>query len=181
MKGVTEQEKASLYYQVLERCDDWRKIYSIAIGAERFNALGESAKQTNTSRWKLSERIQTTKAEIERNLKALIDEERQKAIEEYKRAGETEPREGKGKKTKSEAVDFLNPDEFLKFANQQANEIKDEKERREYLKMIANLMNYKEGDQEQTDIQRFYTPVLCENCVIYNKCKSCKRQECNNI
>ena len=178
MKGVTEQEKASLYYQVLERCDDWRKIYAIAIGRDKFNALSENAKQSNTSRWKLSERIQATKAEIERNLKALIEEEKAKAIEEYKTSGETAPREEREKKTKTQSVDFLNPDEFLKFANQQANEIQDEKERREYLKMIANLMNYKDTDAETIDIQRFYTPVICESCEIYNKCKGCKVAEC---
>lgn len=179
MKGVTEQEKASLYYQVIERCNDWRKIYAIAIGKDKFNALSENAKQSNTSRWKLSERIQATRAEIERNLKALIDEERQKAIEEYKASGETATTEKKKEKAKTQSVDFLNPDEFLKFANQQANEIQDEKERREYLKMIANLMNYKDTDAEQVDIQRFYTPVVCESCEIYNKCKGCKVSECS--
>ena len=31
---------------------------------------------------------------------------------------------------------------------------------------------------ENNEIQRFYTPITCEKCTIYNKCKDCKLSKC---
>jgi hypothetical protein len=173
MEDITKAEKAALYFQILERCEDWKEVYKIAIGADRYNQLSDKTKQTNTSRWKFSHKIQKAREEIERNLKARDEDLINKAVQELQN-NETESTEGRNRSTVSEnSVNFLNPDEFLKFASQKANEIQDEKDRREYLKMIANLMNYKDSDREETEIQRFYTPVNCLECEIYKKCGSC--------
>ena len=180
MEDLTRAEKAALYFHILERCDDWRIIYQIAIGENKYNALTDGTKKTNTSRWKSSHRIQKAKEELERNLKARDEDLINKAIRDLQ-SGEAEPIERKKTKTDENAVNFLNPDEFLNFANEQANQITDEKERREYLKIIANLMNYKDSDREETEIQRFYTPVTCQECAIYRKCKGCSLGNCPNV
>ena len=121
--------------------------------------------------------------EIKIYFHAKTQEIKQNAILEAQQV-ETKPRQEEQTKPVApaqNAVNFLNPDEFLQFANSQANEITDEKERREYLKMIANLLNYKESDNAETEIQRFYTPVCCSECEIYNKCKACNLPECPNV
>lgn len=178
MEDLTRAEKASLYYQILERCNDWQEIYKIAIGPERFNNLTDKAKQSASSRWKTSHRIQKAKEEIERNLKAWIDEERAKAVEEAMNGGETESPK-KAKRRTNNGTDFLNRDEFLQFLNDRANEVEDDKLRNDILKMLSDNLRYKEADKENTtEIQRFYTPMLCESCEIYNKCKDCKMSEC---
>lgn len=181
MLDLTFKERAAILLNLIEGINDRRTLFEVANDETRVNKLKTNGKsfKTTSSNWFKSHKIQ----EGIKYYSNLIEEIKQKAVRDYisNSAGETEAGETERPGKIQNGVNFLNPDEFLRFANQQANEIKDEKERREYLKMIANLMNYKEGDQEQTDIQRFYTPVLCENCTIYNKCKNCKRPECNNI
>lgn len=180
MEDITKAEKAAIYYAFFERCNDWQEVYKIAIGAERFNALTDKAKQSNASRWKNSHKIQKAKEEIEAVLIAREKAIKEKAIKEIQ-GEETEPTKGTTKKANTEETDFLNRDEFLKFLNTRANEIQDDKLRNDILKMLSDNMRYKESEKdEQTEIQRFYTPVICENCAIYNKCKECKAVNCPN-
>ena len=66
-------------------------------------------------------------------------------------------------------IDFTNPSEFITYLNNQANTIQDEKTKREYLKMLAELLRFKENSATPgEDIQRFYTPQTCKNCLLYN-------------
>ena len=181
MLELTHKEQAAILLHLLEGVNDRCVLFEIANGETRANKLkaNEKSFKSSVSGWYRSHKIQ----EGIKYFTNLLEDIKAKAVQDYisNSAGETEAGETERPGKIQNGVNFLNPDEFLRFANQQANEIKDEKERREYLKMIANLMNYKEGDQEQADIQRFYTPILCENCEIYNKCKGCKAAECNNI
>ena len=178
MEDITRAEKAAIYYAIMERCNDWQEVYKIAIGAERFNALSDKAKQSNASRWKTSHKIQKAREEIEAVLEAREKAIKEKAIKEVN-GEETEPTKGTTKKANTEVTDFLNRDEFLKFLNTRANEITDDKLRNDILKMLSDNMRYKESEKdENNEIQRFYTPKLCENCQIYNKCKDCKLEQC---
>lgn len=174
MLELNPKEIAAILLHLIERTPDRPTLFEIAEGENRANKLRakENSLKVTATRWYKSHKIQ----EGIKYYANFLEEIKAKAVQDYinSSAGETETREPAKAKPEPEKVNFLNPDEFLKFANSQANEIQDEKERREYLKMIANLMNYKEGDQEQTDIQRFYTPVTCLDCAIYNKCKGCK-------
>lgn len=173
MKGITDQEKAALYFQILERCEDWYLIYKLAIGEGRYNGIKETALQASVSRWKNLARIIEARNEIERNLKAWIQEERDKAIEEYTKGAETESPQRTTRKANNKAVDFLNRDEFLQFLNDRANEIQDDKTRNDILKMLSDNLRYKEADKEEgNDIQRFYTPLLCKDCELYKEAKT---------
>jgi hypothetical protein len=177
MEDVTRAEKAALYFHILERCDDWKELYKIAVGEKQYNTLAEKSKITTASRWKSSHRIQKAKEEIERNLKALKAEIEQKAREN----GDQEQAEtSKRERPTSPDVDinFLDPDQFLQFANQQANQINDEKERRAYLEMIAKLMNYKDKDEAEQEQIRAYLPIICDSCELRRRCESCKLNIC---
>ena len=177
MEDLTRAEKAALYFQIIERCDDWKQVYSIAIGEDRFNKLTDKTKNTNTSRWKVSHRIQKAREEIERNFNARDEDLKRKAVEAAAN-GETEGPAKKAVSMSSEDINFLDPDQFLQFANQQANTITDEKERRAYLEMIAKLMNYKDKDSEEQEQIKAYLPVNCESCELYRRCKSCNLDRC---
>ena len=173
MLDISYKEQAAILLHLIEGINDRRTLFEIANDETRVNKLrtNEKSFKTTSSNWFKSHKIQ----EGIKYFKNLLEEKKNKVVQEVLNSSDdTAHREPAKAKPEPEKVNFLNPDEFLKFANSQANEITDEKERREYLKMIANLMNYKEGDQEQTDIQRFYTPVTCLDCAIYNKCKGCK-------
>ena len=92
---------------------------------------------------------------------------------------ETETTKSQTESARNESVNFLDRDEFLKFLNDRANEISDDKLRNDILKMLSDNLRYKDSETaENSEIQRFYTPKLCENCQIYNKCKDCKIENC---
>ncbi len=183
MMNLTPAEKAAIYLHVIDNVNDWKELYKIAIGEYKFNLLADNTKNRYCTTWKNSEKIRKGIDEVKILFHGKLQEIRKKAVEEAQHnETETEKREEARPVTQAQtAVNFLNPDEFLQFANSQANEIQDEKERREYLKMIANLMNYKESDSAEVEIQRFYMPVICETCEIYNKCRACNVSNCPNV
>lgn len=177
MEDITKAEKAALYFHILERCEDWKELYKIAIGEDRYNNLSDKSRITSASRWKSSHRIQKAKEELQRNLKAWEDQIKENATANSLNQ-ETEPTKKSRIISTDEDINFLDPDEFMKFASRQANDLTDEKDRRAYLEMIAKLMNYKDKDQEEQEQIRAYLPVLCENCELYARCSRCSLSSC---
>lgn len=175
MKELTESEKAAIVYHVYTGCKDRKKLYIIAYGPEKANKLTEKSLPVILSKWFNSHKIQDGIRLYQEQKK--IDERR--IIEEHERNQETESANATTKPPTAEEINFLDPEEFLKHANQVANSCKDEKERRNWLEMIAKLMNYKDqNDNESTEIKRFYIMKTCEMCEIYNKCRSCPVDVC---
>lgn len=65
-------------------------------------------------------------------------------------------------------VDFANRDDFISYCTAAANRVQDERQRLDYLKILADLQRFKESQTtENNDIQRFYTPLKCCNCPLY--------------
>lgn len=178
MEDITKSEKAALYFQILERCNDWKEVYKIAIGEDRYNALTDKTKITNTSRWKASHKIQKAKEEIEMIFKAQRQEIEERT-KESKPDGETEPTNRTTKNEIIEKTNFLNLDEFLKYANQQANKITDEKEKRAWVEMIGKYMNFKESEEGETEQIRAYLPLQCYSCELRKRCEACKFDVCS--
>lgn len=181
MKSLTPSEKAALYFQVLESVQDWKIIYRIAIGEKHAKSLKDSTIQANTSKWKESDRIRNALDEIKRYF-YFKRQDLEKEIKESISNGETETENGTKKEENAGKTNFLDRDEFLKFLNDRANKITDDKLRNDILKMLSDNLRYKDSDNnELQEIQRFYTPMNCENCEIYNKCKSCTLSECVKV
>ena len=181
MEYITKSEKAALYFHLIEGCNDWQLIYSIAVGVDRYNSLTDKTKQTNASRWKKSHKIQKAVEE----LSAILNTKKDTIIKNYllENSGEEiETAEKLLKKRNGKSTEFLNRDEFLQFLNDRANEVQDDKLRNDILKMLSDNMRYKESETEgENEIQRFYVPLSCDSCEIYKRCKGCKLDKCNNI
>ena len=75
---------------------------------------------------------------------------------------------GTGGTTAGNYINFRDLDEFLNYCETRANVITDEKDRQKYLQMISELMRYKEHGTNDNELQRFYTPLKCSQCPIYN-------------
>lgn len=70
-------------------------------------------------------------------------------------------------------VDFRDREQFLNFLNTEANRIKDGKTRLDVLKMLSDLQRMKEAENGKNgEIQRFYTPLQCQECELYRKARA---------
>lgn len=177
MKDLNETQKAALLYYVFTGETDRHIIYRIAEGYEKYNRLTDKSKNTAVSRWFNSPLIKDGINEITYLIEKRFDEIRQKAILKAQSVETETPKREQPKVQPNEDTNFLNLDEFLKYANSQANTIQDEKERRAWVEMIGKYMNFKESDEQEQQIKA-YLPMICQDCELYKRCKGCKFDVC---
>lgn len=175
---LTDSEKLAITYGVFNGLKSWPEMYLLS---GRGGSLTPSGLSDAASRWKHSEQVEKFYNECIARDSVRIEMAADKKIEELVKRGElirAERGKGttirataqKGNETAPVGVDFTNPEAFVRFANQQANLLTDEKDRREYLKMIADLLRFKESESgKDREIRRFYTPLLCRECPLYAK------------
>lgn len=177
-KELTQAEKAAIYYHLVGKCDDWSQLYNIAKGEGTLEKMEKSSRPSMVSRWKNADHIQTAIKEISFLLQREREEFAERAVQAYKDNQEN-PTSG----TTLAEVNFLDRDEFLSYLNKQANRIQDEKTRNETLKMISDNLRYKDMDKEKEEdeeVRRFYTPMVCHECPLYIRCQKCPLDECPN-
>lgn len=178
MDKLNEQEQAAICFHVLGGCNDKSMLFRIACGADRYNRLTDKSKGVTVSKWYNSPKIQEGI-----KIYKSIQERKKIELENEIIAGlETETTNTIKENDDTEKTNFLDRDEFLQFLNDRANQIKDDRTRNDILKMLSDNLRYKDTERdENNEIQRFYTPVVCENCTIYNKCKDCKLSDCPKV
>ena len=178
MDQLNEQEQAAICFHILGGCNDKSVLFRIACGAERYNKLSDKSKGVTVSKWYNLPRIQE-------GIKIYQSIQERKKIElenEIITRLETKTTNQANKNEEVDKTNFLDRDEFLQFLNNRANQIQDDKTRNDILKMLSDNLRYKDTERdENNEIQRFYTPVTCENCSIYQKCRSCKLSECPDL
>lgn len=178
MEALTEFERAAIIFHVFGGCKDRRTLFQIAEGENRVKRLNESSLKTTATNWYKSHKIQSGI----KYFQALKQDQENEIIQTYIASGETEPTKPAKEPQQDGAVNFLDRDEFLQFLNDRANEITDDKLRNDILKMLSDNLRYKDTERdENNEIQRFYTPITCENCPIYIKCKDCELSKCPNM
>lgn len=175
LKDLTPAQQAAIYLHVVGNFNDWIELFQIAEGKERYYNLTDKSKRQTVSKFKRSDHINEGIQELRYILgikeKEIREDERQRMIE-------AEATEGDEKSGLNDSINFLDPEQFLQFANKQANSIKDEKERRAYLEMIAKLMNYKDKEGEETEQVKAYLPLQCYSCVLKKRCEACQYEVC---
>ena len=156
VKNITLSEKAAVIFSIITGITDSITFYSIAKGKE-YNINRESYSSMG--------RLLKSKPHIQQY---YIDA--QNIINKYISvvAKENTLTDSEGDSITLKNINFTDPSEFLQYLNNQANLLTDEKDKREYLKMLADLLRFKEGSKTgPDDIQRFYTPENCQNCALY--------------
>ncbi len=178
IKDLTKAQQAAIYFHVVAGCNEWAELFQIAEGKERYNKLKDSAKGQTVSRWKNSDPIQQGIADLKYRLKIQEEEKERNLIERLKSEANQEGKEN----SINDKTNFLDRDEFLAFLNTRANEITDDKLRNDILKMLSDNLRYKDTERdENNEIQRFYTPVTCQECAVYQKCKGCNLPSCPKV
>lgn len=171
---LTPQQKAAILLHVYGEENNKHILFQVAEGVQRYEKLTENSRKQTVSIWWNSSKIKDAVINAKFWLKQHDEELKQRILKELE---ETETSENSTKKAKTKTVNFLNLEEFLQYANEQANKIPDEKERRAWVEMIGKYMNFKETDEETEQI-RAYLPQICEVCECYRRCKSCKLDKC---
>lgn len=173
---LTEREKAAIYYYVFGGCDNWQIIHAIAkkgdfeIGKHPKSAAKMAYDWKN--RPKVAEFLKDTQT-----LKAVQETEnaKRKADEIIKGLEAERDKEhnesGKGKQAR-QIVDFSNPQERRKQYNTIINNAGDDpKTQLDALKVLEQLQKDDKQAAKDNQIQRFYTPIKCRECPLYEKAK----------
>lgn len=164
-RPLTRREEAALVWGFFNQTKSFEDMYRIAFGKDD----DEKLNRPNVSRWKHRPQVERYWNELQHLDDVRVGErvkiELAKQLKERESAPDTAPLIGQ-----IGGIDFTDVGQFISFLNSQANTITDEKDKREYLKMLADLLRFKEGSQDKgNDVMRFYTPLKCRDCVLYNK------------
>ena len=172
IENLDKKTVAALYLYVFGGCDNWTDLYKITQNPERLNKLTDGTLINYVSKWKNSYEIKQAIKELEQIKKA-------QTLEVIRKYQDEQTKEEKPNETeKRDITNFLSLDEFLKYANEQANSIQDEKERRAWVEMIGKYMNFKGSDEGETEQIKSYLPLQCYSCELYNRCKGCTLETC---
>lgn len=180
-QDLTEREKAILIFGIVTDCHDWKKLYILSREQPlKTTSAGNIA--TAASRWKYQSKVKKFVEEQTALFKAKADAIRNEANaagndggtdpdQETQTDGETKTK--KAKEEKRLNIDFTNLDSQLKYLSDKADQvITDDRQRFEIIKLIADIQKRTATeDGPQTDIQRFYTPVACRDCVLYREAR----------
>ena len=172
---ITELEKASLLLRHYNNEKSYKNAFLLSHPKRK--AL-DPGLDSAVSRWRNKDGIQLFTTEIEQRDKTKVKAELlnlQRRKENQTQRDQDQDGNGNGEKKRETLSEdwhnFTDLSEFLSFCEMQANLLTDEKDRKDYLKMIADLMRYKDQDKGNNDLQRFYTPLQCLSCPLYNENK----------
>lgn len=201
MSKLSDREKICITFaalqEVTEKKINWAQIYA----QSRNKQLDELAKNPNAaavSVWKnsadvkifFSNSVEAIKnfinREIEKEKNKLLDEIEQQANATGNDNGTSrncqednlndrlnETLSKIRRKNSGIAEDFTERENLITALNNLANSAKDSREKIDTLKIIADLQRFKDqAKQDDNEIKRFYMPLKCSECVLYQKAKA---------
>ena len=156
MRELRDAEKAALTWGYYNQHKTWRSMFDVC---HVYNGK-EAGHRTAVTKWKADESVKKFWSELKAIDDVRISQLLEIELEKAKNEGADSP----------DGIDFTDLSQFIKFLNAQANTIKDDRDKREYLKMLSDLLRFKESGQDKNDdIYRFYMPLKCHDCPLYKK------------
>lgn len=208
MSKLSDREKICITFaalqEVTEKKINWAQIYAQSRN-KQFDELAKNPNAAAVSVWKnsadvknfFSDSVEAIKnfinREIEKEKNKLLDEIEQQANatgDDSETHGEC--KEGNlndrlnetlskiRRKNSGIAEDFTERENLITALNNLANSAKDSREKIDTLKIIADLQRFKDqAKQDDNEIKRFYMPLKCSECVLYQKAKAKQEQKIN--
>lgn len=208
MSKLSDREKICITFaalqEVTEKKINWAQIYAQSRN-KQFDELAKNPNAAAVSVWKnsadvknfFSDSVESIKnfinREIEKEKNKLLDEIEQQANatgEDGETSGDF-PGNSPGnslnetlskirRKNSGIAEDFTERENLITALNNLANSAKDSREKIDTLKIIADLQRFKDqAKQDDNEIKRFYMPLKCSECVLYQKAKAKQGQKIN--
>lgn len=150
-KEITVQEQAAIYYGI------HNNLSILGMYCICHDDGNELKNRSEANAWINAKRIRPYYDRV-------LADFRNKSQEEKKRRREEEMTE-----TGEIKVDFTDKAQFIKYLNQTANRMTDDKLKNDILKMLSDHLDFKDENKrgENSEIQRFYLPIRCQDCKIY--------------
>ena len=175
IRELTKREKAAIIYGIVTGCQDWNEIYLLAKSPDPdHDETNKKTLREYASKWKHTAAVVQFYNEQNDIFTLKYDAARAAAAnagnseEETEEGNETGKQENKKRKTAE--IDFTTTDNALKELNRLANEIQDPKARADAIQAIQKLITATRQEAENgPDIQRFYIPVACRSCKLYEE------------
>ena len=164
---ITNREKCAIIAYYLGFLPDWKTAY-ICAEDKAVKDCNPKGLDTLTSKWKNSEKVQRFGEYIQRYLADRDADARQRGREEARGqgVGESEHPQTKPKT----AIDYSNPKERQKQLNTIiASSQDDPKTQLDAIKVFETIQREDKQAAKDNKIQRFYTPITCKECAIYQK------------
>lgn len=208
MPKLSDREKICLTFaalqEVTEKKINWAQIYAQSRN-KQFDELAKNPNAAAVSVWKNSADVKNFFSDSVEAIKKFINREIEKAknklldeIEQQANAtgndSETPGKYQEGnlndrlnetlskirRKNSGIAEDFTERENLINALNELAINAKDSREKIDTLKIIADLQRFKDlAKQEDNEIKRFYMPLKCSECVLYQKAKAKQEQKTN--
>lgn len=206
MSKLSDREKICITFaalqEVTEKKINWAQIYAQSRN-KQFDELAKNPNAAAVSVWKnsadvkifFSNSVEAIKnfinREIEKEKNKLLDEIEQQANATGNDNGTSrncqednlndrlnETLSKIRRKNSGIAEDFTERENLITALNNLANSAKDSREKIDTLKIIADLQRFKDqAKQDDNEIKRFYMPLKCSECVLYQKAKAKQEQK----
>ena len=206
MSKLSDREKICITFaalqEVTEKKINWAQIYAQSRN-KQFDELAKNPNAAAVSVWKNSADVKNFFSDSVEVIKKFINREIEKAknklLDEIEQqANATEDKSGMPgecqddnlnsrlnetlskirRKNSGIAEDFTERENLITALNNLANSAKDSREKIDTLKIIADLQRFKDqAKQDDNEIKRFYMPLKCSECVLYQKAKAKQAQK----
>lgn len=208
MPKLSDREKICITFAALQEITgkkiNWAQIYAQSRN-KQFDELAKNPNASKVSIWKnsadvsnfFSSSVEAIKnfitREIEKEKTKLLDEIEQQAnatgydsgtlgdLPENSLGDRLNETLSKIRRKNSGIVEnFTDRENLINALNKLANDAKDSREKIDTLKIIADLQRFKDlAKQEDNEIKRFYMPLRCSDCILYQKAKAKQEQKIN--
>ena len=164
---ITDREKAAIYLHLFGGVEDWKLLYLISRPGEMIQDPKDITYLSDlTSKWKNSEKIRDfiDLVKMDQARKIIAIEERAK--EEWRKEKEAEESDRTEAETKNR-IDYYDPANQRKQINRIIAESSDDpKTQLDAIKAIQQTQRDDRQAAKDSQIQRFYSPVQCRDCII---------------
>jgi hypothetical protein len=171
-RELSKNERAAICALICGIIDNWTDCYLIGAGKTANDLPGKNSLNTTVSRWRNSAKVVK---EYERQTAELATRIKGNPLNSGNSENEKRLSEGDNKEHtkngKRAQIDYTRPENQRTLLNDLINTADDQKDKLDALKTIIQAQKDDKQAAKDNQIQRFYSPLRCSGCPLYQKAK----------